>query len=554
MENINNFKFNLDINIMKKLVQKITNELKIPASFDTTQFLIDVVTSNYKINLKTYLKLTGYITLLVIPTEKLSSLVFGRLAFILDGVLLIFDELYFIQKIGEIIFGEMNSYNQFITTNKYKPGNLDGFKIDINKDEIILLIKEFISGVKTANKADMLPSMRINTSKTIVDFCKLTDEMYQQIIINYCLVNRDKYGFVTLRYPLIKSELLFPELFDERRCIEIVQTQMNDILLSSPTKLHTYRLTNIPTYEFNIQSPYNRRSKGFVSKQLKVSTSGGVRIINFEKSQLSTNNLSLLTNSLIWFLNRENAQKMIYVLDKFVIEISALDNFKVNVITNDVQMVGICQQLEKSLNNFLRPLRKLVKPKQYFGGDSQLDLNINHQLDHALYKYRAVNHLKEEVVIGQTKFLQQLPLGNTSGNNAYLIALQNKYQDVIVTKRDVVISVPKQEQSHQLLHSPGQVGFDCILFNLTNHGCLDSVHIYSILGQLFDIQYLNASNKVLDVLVNIDLGDGLILNVNLTSLNPTLIDGKIRLSSDKQNALNQLFIKELKANRLLLNS
>lgn len=96
--------FLIDSKKLNKLINTISkNDEYNEIDINVKQFLVDVIMGNYKISKKNSSILVGSVIMLVTPTEMLSSIIFGRIAFVIDSMLGFFDEAFF--------YNQDNKYN-----------------------------------------------------------------------------------------------------------------------------------------------------------------------------------------------------------------------------------------------------------------------------------------------------------------------------------------------------------------------------------------------------------------------------------------------------------
>lgn len=527
-------KQSIDIAVVSKLVAKLTKNKEFKnIEIDTKQFLIDVLTKNYKLDKKNTMILIGSLIALLTPTEVLTSMVFGRISFLIDKLLGVFDEAFFVYKIIEVIIEETKGYSKFVNSDKYKPSELKVTTIELKPREMYQAIKLMISdNIEQDNMSLALTTKPL----AIEDVFRYTEEDYKVSARRYLEMNQSKTkdDYVLVKGSKVQKSVVMKSSFSPTTFESVIQSKMNEEVESSKNQLSTYRLSkNITVVEEEI---------GYESKVFKQTKTYSIETNNIEIKHL---------NFMIREVNNleENIDNVVFILPKLLIEVCRKDNCKCQVLTWDLNYVNVADaikvELEKQLKSLKNPISLSRKAKVIDVPDNLMAK----QVEFALERINIIFNDQEVVSFSNDELLSFIPMYNKKNKTQYLIYIQNKVEDVTVSSKKTEIKLNTGTDYRKNINKFNvRLQGDYIMLTNKVEGELDVRQLLNLLQDLFLIQYLVADSSELKCIVNTDCGNKVLLQTDLTKdLNASMIDGTARFNSDIENQIESLIKQELKS-------
>lgn len=527
-------KQSIDIAVVSKLVAKLTKNKEFKnIEIDTKQFLIDVLTKNYKLDKKNTMILIGSLIALLTPTEVLTSMVFGRISFLIDKLLGVFDEAFFVYKIIEVITEETKGYSKFVNSDKYKPSELKMTTIELKPREMYQAIKLMISdNIEQDNM-----SLALTTKPLAIEgVFRYTEEDYKVSARRYLEMNqsKNKNDYVLVKGSKVQKSVVMNSSFSPTTFESVIQSKMNEEVESSKNQLSTYRLSkNITVVEEEIS---------YESKVFKQTKTYSIETNNIEIKHL---------NFMIREVNNleENIDNVVYILPKLLIEVCRKDNYKCQVLTWDLNYVNVADAIKVELE---KQLKSLKNPISFSRKAKVIDVPDNlmaKQVEFALERINIIFSDQEVVSFSNDELLSFIPMYNKKNKTQYLIYIQNKVEDATVNSKTTEIKLNTGTDYRKNINKFNvRLQGDYIMLTNKVEGELDVRQLLNLLQDLFLIQYLVADSSGLKCIVNTDCGNKVLLQTNLTKdLNASMIDGTARFNSDIENQIESLIKQELKS-------
>lgn len=539
--------FLIDSKKLNKLINTISkNDEYNEIDINVKQFLVDVIMGNYKISKKNSSILVGSVIMLVTPTEMLSSIIFGRIAFVIDSMLGFFDEAFFTIKIINIILEEVNNYKDHISSESYVQSELKvPLEINFDTGELINNIKSKSNGFRRMTKSvkdeQQNELVLFDEALCLSDVISYTTVDYKDAAIKYILSNQkeNKNNFVKLDAKKIKKLSFVSDVFDEVEFNKVVQSKMKDVLESSEKKLGTYRLK---TTTCNIYDNYETNIKGTT------------KLYNLVTSQLSIGLLCFIENEVNNI--EDNICNIVFVLEQMLIEATISDKYEIQVITSNVKLVRVSEditmELTNKLNNSRLKLSRKIKTEAI--NDTTTDQIVRKQIELALYKIYLLKPEQSTVEFTITDFLKFVPLYKDVDKMKYLLCIQNNFDNIAMNDKNIAVDI-EQDYSIKLnkdAFSPVR-DRNYLMLNTVVKGNYDKIHMLDLIQRLFSIQLYATDTDLLNIVVNADCLNGMVVQAKqYGNHDVSVIDGLAALTNSKEYYIESLIRKEVKSNMKLI--
>ncbi len=530
------------VNLLIDLIPDALSE----EDFKASQFLLDVICKNYKVPNTRYRNLILGMSYFAIPFEEIVKSFTGPFSFAFVIAKTPIDEYIASKIISNIINNELENYLEFIRQDKYEPSSTsEAFKVfKYTYSEVVQFVKDVVTKEQELNKdvvtTDIVDAS-IKRSQTLSEAVVYTEADYRSVIEEY--IQTCKEEFVTIDYKKLKKKVIFNQFFDINVCQEIVQNKMSDILESSTSKMHTYKLKETRLLDrlyLKQNTDINVTSSLLVEKQMN-------NVIFYADNNSSA--LEAISRSICstkQFLD-ENPDSITTVYQDYIIELDVKNDNNVTIISTNVEHSAILKDIEAEYANFFKvqaikavssKLKEVNALSLTSNNDIAISENIDRKVESAIHKVQKLT--EDEKVLSFKDFERFMSSSSKISRDEYLISCQKNANVKRVGTKDLTI-IPVKRQNALKENSKKQMTLDNVLMTTKISGSLNDQHLTLIQDKLFDAQLLAKDTPYQDVKVIINCGDGVLINADITKKMPIkIIDLKSKISRTTKDALQKI--------------